>query len=200
MLEFPCFSDWRECYRAVWLTLSPDIPANNMFLGILEQQVAASISDCGNKIAAVYQDGILMGAVLETRDRFPLLSKMDAAVANFAVEHWIELFGVPKGMFGPRASTLAAVDYLKRTKAMVSKNVMQQMAYELLCMTPRTTKASGKMRIAERSNFKCLLEWRNFRNLFWMVVGRVICFLPMRIIQHQTRYTEISAVVMWPVI
>jgi ribosomal protein S18 acetylase RimI-like enzyme len=159
MAELQLYTDAEKFRDAVWPFLSEDVPANNLLLLNIESLLTSRISVAESKMGAILKDGLVVGAIVETREHFPYLAKMDSLIADAAFEQWTGTFGRSKGFFGPLATCGSITDYLHRASGAVPKQTIRQMGYELLSVSQPSHSVNGHMRVAERRDFGQLLDW-----------------------------------------
>lgn len=80
----------QEFYEAAWSTLSQNLMPNNMILGILDSLPDKSAWYADATGALVFDSEALMGAMLQTKPKRPLISQMKPEAAWFAFGHWVK--------------------------------------------------------------------------------------------------------------
>jgi GNAT superfamily N-acetyltransferase len=159
MLEFRAFENLTEFYEAIWPTLSCDIMPNNMLLGFAAARQNNYIPGPHDRFAAIFENGIVAGAIYQDKAGRPIFSDMKPAVALFALNHWTRANGIPRDLFGPETPLIAFLNDFQTKNPTWVPQTTPMWSYELTQVTLPEIKPPGRMRFAENSDEELLLNW-----------------------------------------
>jgi RimJ/RimL family protein N-acetyltransferase len=159
MLEFRDFENLTEFYETIWPTLSNNIMPNNMLLGFVDFRRNNYIHGPNDRFAAIFENGIVAGAIYQDKAGRPIFSDMKPDTALFAMNHWLRANGTTTALFGPETPINALLNEFQTKNPTWVPQTMPMWSYELTQVTLPEIKPPGRMRFAENSDEDLLVEW-----------------------------------------